>query len=71
MVIGVNGAIGQNVINLVEWDFKIVQEFVTILNLTTEETIVLEMLRKSCLAIYTPVLVSRRKNHIRLKLCKE
>ena len=60
MVIGVNGAIGQNVINLVLLDFKTDQELVTTLHLNMEEIIALAMLRISNCAMpmnlsYTPV----------------
>ena len=59
MVIGVNGAIGQNVTNLVALDFRTDHELVTTLYLNTEETIALAILRISNRAIWTPVQVSK------------
>ena len=58
MVIGVNGVIGQSVINLVVLDLKIDQELVTIPRLNTEEIIALAMLQKSFHATHTLVPVS-------------
>ena len=51
MVIGVNGAIGQSVINLVVLDLKTDQELVTIPRLNMEEIIALVMLQMSNHAI--------------------
>ena len=51
MVIGVNGATGQSVTDLVALDFRTDHELVTTLHQNTEETIALAMLQISNRAI--------------------